>query len=123
MPDVVVPRELTDTLETSSTDDRSDINPTQGLPNHTSEFEDMKAMTLDFPKLIASSPTPSPEPDEPNVETNTAETKTEHLVVTNEDDDAKPQRVRRCSSLKTGKTPPGKLISVYNSTTEIKSFL
>lgn len=105
MPDVVMPREQSDILET---DDRSEMN----FRSDTSKFEYMKAMTLDFPKLIPSSPECSPEPNEGDEKIDTNETKTEHLVVSNEDDDAKPQRVRRCSSLKTGKTPPGKLIFV-----------
>lgn len=109
MPDVVMPREQSDALETSTTDYRAEMNSTC----ETSKFEHMKAMTLDFPKLIRSSPEPSPEPENVHSEEiDVPETKTEHLVVTIEDDDAmtKPQRVRRCSSLKTGKTPPGKLI-------------
>ncbi|XP_013117356.1 glycogen-binding subunit 76A [Stomoxys calcitrans] len=32
---------------------------------------------------------------------------TSHLDTTDDEDDCRPQRVRRCSSLKTGKTPPG----------------
>lgn len=103
MPDVVMPRDPFDTLET---DDRSETN----FRSDTSKFEHMKAMTLDFPKLIRSSPECSPEPNERNEEVDTNETKTEHLVVSHEDDDVKPQRVRRCSSLKTGKTPPGTFV-------------
>jgi len=108
MPDVVMPREQFDTLENSSTDDRSEINSNNCFKSDTSIFEHMKPMTLDFPKLITTSTEPSPELDEPNEKIETNETKIEHLVVVpNEDEDAKPQRVRRCSSLKTGKTPPG----------------
>ncbi|KAG4077492.1 hypothetical protein HA402_002919 [Bradysia odoriphaga] len=107
MPDVVMPGEPLDTVDSGSTDDNADVNSTEALRSDTSKFEYMKALTLDFPRLITSSPERSPEPSEQNKEVDTNATKTEHLTVSQEDDDAKPQRVRRCSSLKTGKTPPG----------------
>lgn len=108
--DVIMSRESNDTLDIDSTDDRSEMNSTFDAKSETSKFEYMKPMTLNFPKLIKSSPepSPSPEPGERSEEIETNDTKTEHLAVSNEDEDVKPQRVRRCSSLKTGKTPPGK---------------
>lgn len=118
MPDVIMPRERFD--EPNSTDDRSEINSTPDLRSDTSKFEYMKAMTLDFPKLNTTLPEPEAElaeSCEPDEETNTTEQikTTDHIVVSNEDEDAKPQRVRRCSSLKTGKTPPGKSMNfLYN---------
>ncbi len=113
MPDVVMPRESFDALESNSTDDRSEVNSNHVSRSSTSKFEFMKPMTLDFPKLITSSPEPSPERGERTEEIDTSEAKTEHLAVSNEDEDVKPQRVRRCSSLKTGKTPPGKLTKLF----------
>lgn len=109
MLDAVMPKEQPDTSETASTDDRSEMNSTHGLRIDMSKLEHMKPMTLDFPRLIESTPEASPEPVERNEEPEKNETTAEHLAVSHEEDDAKPQRVRRCSSLKTGKTPPGKL--------------
>lgn len=106
MPDVVMPREQSDTWEHSTMDINNVI---KDVRTETSKFDYMKPMTLDFPKLVPSSPEASPEPDERISEPDTNQTieTTEHLTVLIEDDDTKPQRVRRCSSLKTGKTPPG----------------
>lgn len=53
------------------------------------------------------------EPDEPPQSEPTTKTKNDHGKISSvcdtddDEDDCRPQRVRRCSSLKTGKTPPG----------------
>lgn len=107
MPDVVMPREPVDAVELDLTEDQ--VDATEVPRSDTSKFEYMKALTLDFPKLgTSSSPERSPsEPREETEEIDANATKAEQIPTSQEDDDAKPQRVRRCSSLKTGKTPPG----------------
>ncbi|XP_065359122.1 glycogen-binding subunit 76A [Calliphora vicina] len=43
----------------------------------------------------------------PKTENEKPKTSHLHMDATDDEDDSRPQRVRRCSSLKTGKTPPG----------------
>ncbi|XP_055843992.1 glycogen-binding subunit 76A [Episyrphus balteatus] len=59
---------------------------------------------------ITISITEPDESEEPEEETQTKTTdrgKITSVLDTDDEDDCRPQRVRRCSSLKTGKTPPG----------------
>lgn len=60
--------------------------------------EPLEIITSEVPNEKEVSPSPEIEPSLLSVETPNEEQETE---------DDKPQRVRRCSSLKTGKTPPG----------------
>lgn len=59
----------------------------------------LELTTSDVPNEVEVSPSPDIEPSLLSAEINEEEQ--------NETEDDKPQRVRRCSSLKTGKTPPG----------------
>lgn len=61
--------------------------------------EPLEIITSEVPAEKEESPAPEIEPSLLSVE--------ENAVDLNETDDDRPQRVRRCSSLKTGKTPPG----------------
>ncbi|KAJ6641847.1 Glycogen-binding subunit 76A [Pseudolycoriella hygida] len=112
--DICMPREQFDATETL-TDDRTHLTPNNGYRSDTNNLENMKAMKLDFDTLIPPTQDDSQEDSQEQNQSNednasgndTNETKQEHLVVSNEDYETKPQRVRRCSSLKSGKTPPG----------------
>lgn len=53
----------------------------------------------------AEPPVTTEESEEPNSKSRLLSNS--HLDTTDDEDDCRPQRVRRCSSLKTGKTPPG----------------
>jgi protein phosphatase 1 regulatory subunit 3A/B/C/D/E len=77
--------------------------PTEIIENHVSEcngevIEPLEIITIEAPAEKEVSPAPDIEPSLLKVEN-----KDEHDDI----EDDRPQRVRRCSSLKTGKTPPG----------------
>lgn len=81
--------------------------------NHTTEEEielSNEKIILECLHIIDATPEASPEPevrtavDEPQ---SPGHLKVEENEVDTDGDNERPQRVRRCSSLKTGKTPPG----------------
>ncbi|XP_023293036.2 glycogen-binding subunit 76A [Lucilia cuprina] len=71
--------------------------------------EEVKKQENDSNENVPSITKDSKQELEVPMQTETEKTKTSHLHMdtTDDEDDCRPQRIRRCSSLKTGKTPPG----------------
>lgn len=72
------------------------------------ESNDIKKLAIPSQKVTEASPEKESQPIVNNLKSDESSTKNQHLSISDyDDDDCRPQRIQRSSSLKTGKTPPG----------------